>query len=260
MKQLLEWPIPCLNKSKASSQVRNKNICKPLPTIQFWNDFDAIEIDDTQKMYKKPSINLAARNFSQELPLQQLIIEILNEIFEKILWENGKFKSSKFSSSLTEQSDADVILYDDIYNLDKVKKIIDIEVKNPTAFENIGPEFSDLHKILKDRPIKYIRSSFEQIFGYMDKDKDKLVKYGALTSYEKTWYLKYEEKQNILFISKMIDKNSFIKSMKYLVDLARDNLNQKTNPTVPTWEFYFSKKGFQVKVLHQYIKISILIN
>ena len=144
MKQLLEWPIPCLNKSEASNQVKNKNIC--LPKIQFWNNFDEIEIDDTQKIYEEPSINLMAPHLSHELPLQQLIIEILNEIFEKSLWENGKFKSSKFSSSLTEQSDADVILYDDIYNLDKdkVKKIIDIEVKNPTAFENIGPEFSDL--------------------------------------------------------------------------------------------------------------------
>ena len=54
-----------------------------------------------------------------------------------------------------------------------------------------------------------------QLYGYIFKHK---LKYGVLTSYDKTWYIKCEK--SCIYLSETFDKNSLLKSMNYFIHLA----------------------------------------
>ena len=57
----------------------------------------------------------------------------------------------------------------------------------------------------------------QQINDYLVRDS---VKYGVLTSYTHSWFMKVENKK--LYISNTIEKNLFLKAMNYLIELSLD--------------------------------------
>jgi hypothetical protein len=152
--------------------------------------------------------------------LQDFIRDILKEIFIRNILFDEDCRKYDFSSSRESQPDADVIFYEFLDD-QKPKKLLDIEVKNPNVFEPLGSsslldyiKYKNEH--IKDESKRNApENSLAQIYGYLCTDN---LKYGVLTSYNQTWYLKREKDE--LYVSEGIDKNLFLKSMNYFIYLA----------------------------------------
>jgi len=212
-KQLLEWKLPNLDMSNSSDSTNDRDI--KLPKIKLWDDFDynSHAINSSDQDYKIPYISQDKQEFKRELKLQSFIQDILKNIFSNNIYSADEIN---FGPPDATNKDADNVMTVKTKK-GKVKRLIDIEVKNPNvlnALENISLyDFCISSKQKNKKPLYCLK----QIYEYMSINS---TKYGVLTTYNQTWFLRYEKNNNELFISNTILKNDFLKSMNYLISLT----------------------------------------
>lgn len=145
--------------------------------------------------------------------LQLFLIDVLKKIFSdnKLTFEND---NRNYDFTITEKnSDSDIIFKNGN------KRLIEIEVKNGNVFESITKINKNLYDyfISEEKSNKNPLFALQQINDYLVRDS---VKYGVLTSYTHSWFMKIENKK--LYISNTIEKNLFLKAMNYLIELSLD--------------------------------------
>ena len=211
-KQLLEWKLPNLDMSNSNDSTNDRDI--KLPNIK-WDDFDynSHAINSSDQDYKIPYISQDKQEFKREFKLQSFIQDILKNIFSNNIYSADEID---FGPSDLTNKDADIVMTVKTKK-GKAKRLIDIEVKNPkvlNALENISLyDFSISSEQKNKKPLYCLK----QIYEYMSINS---TKYGVLTTYNQTWFLRYEKNNNELFISNTILKSEFLKSMNYLISLT----------------------------------------
>lgn len=174
-------------------------------------------LNDSDKLYKVPDISLHQKSFRYELRLQEFILDLIKEIFIK-----SEYIDEKYEFTFGEAGkDADTIFMGR-----NGQRFIDIEIKNDNVFSSLETENLHDHLIKTKRNNKYTLNSFAQICGYM---KNHSIKYGVLTSYNRSWFLKLESTNKLgkdrVFISNTIERNFFLKSMCYLIRLSLNGVD-----------------------------------
>jgi hypothetical protein len=100
-----------------------------LPIIKFWHDFDynSHEINSSDQDYNIPYISHDKQEFKRESKLQSFIQDILINVFSNNIYSPDEIK---FGPQDLRNKDADIVMTIKSKK-GKVKRLIDIEVKNP---------------------------------------------------------------------------------------------------------------------------------
>jgi hypothetical protein len=169
-----------------------------------------------------PDIRINKGEVKLEIKLQNLIQDILREIFSKNIFniEHEEFDYHFLIGKGVDNKDksADIVLV----NGENVK-FLDIEVKNDTSFDCMGNKNLFEYISQTNMPNQIPSYMLKQIIGYVINDE---LKYGVLTSLNKSWFIKLETSINhkmTVHISDTIDKNSFLKAMNYIINMSLIN-------------------------------------
>ena len=190
-----------------------------LPKILRWKNFESSykehDIDSAIKQFDLPNINQNIKRLKSESSLQAFIKDILNNVFSNNILKDED-EQIEFGPS-ERNEDADIVMNSLKRNGDK-KRLIAIEVKNPPVLNALENQSLYDYCISSSKQNQKPWYALNQIYGYMKMDK---VEYGILTTYNQTWYLKYEKEK--LYISNTILKNDLLKSMNYFISLSLEN-------------------------------------
>ena len=216
-KELLEWKLPVIDMQGTNGNIPTRKTILDSKNLLFWKDFQSSyenhEIDSFIKQYDFPNINQNIKKLNSESSLQSFIKDILNNVFSYNILKDEN-KQIEFGPSETNE-DADIVM-NLIKNGDK-KRLIDIEVKNPPVLNALENQSLYDYCISSSKQNQKPWYAINQLYGYMSKHK---VKYGILTTYNQTWYLRHENK---LYISNTILKNELLKSLNYFISLSLKN-------------------------------------
>jgi hypothetical protein len=162
-KQLLEWKLPNLNMPDSNDSTSDREI--KLPIIKFWHDFDynSHEINSSDQDYNIPYISHDKQEFKRESKLQSFIQDILINVFSNNIYSPDEIK---FGPPDLRNKDADIVMTIKSKK-GKVKRLIDIEVKNPkvlNALENTNLYDFYISSEQKNKKPLYC---LKQIYEYM---------------------------------------------------------------------------------------------
>ena len=218
-KELLEWKLPVLDMHGTSGQIHPRETILPDKILRwknFENSFKEHDVDSSIKQFDLPNINPNIKRLESESSLQSFIKDVLNNIFSNnILSEENE--QIEFGPS-ERNEDADIVMNSLKRNENK-KRLIDIEVKNPPVLYALQNQSLYDYCISSSKRNQKPWYALNQLYGYMIKHE---VKYGMLTTYNQTWYLKHEKDK--IYISNTILKNELLKSMNYFISLSLENL------------------------------------
>jgi len=198
-----------------------------------WKDFkeelnnnQSDDLNDVSKIYHlditPPYIRIDKAKIKNEINLQGFIKDVLEKIFTdnifKIELEEFDYHFLIGKGVDNKDMSADIVLV----NWNKVK-FLDIEVKNDKSFDCMGNKNLFEYISQTNMPNQIPSYMLKQIIGYVINDK---LKYGVLTSLNRSWFIKLETSSNnkiTVYISDTIDKNLFLKAMNYIINLSLSN-------------------------------------
>jgi hypothetical protein len=196
-----------------------------LPELRLWQDFaDSYKthpVNLVDEIFSIPYISVNKQEFKQKLSLHLFLTDILNNVFSNnILNDNESGENYYFEPSNSENIDADgnIVMHDQ-----ESTRLMHIEVHSQKMLDCLDKTSLFDYVCLKKKNKKPLYC-LQQIFECLSSNS---CKYGILTTYEQTWFIKYEEDTNLLYISDTVKKNDFLRSMNYFIYLAiKDNTNE----------------------------------